>query len=177
MHAPFTSLAGRIVDLRPFTADDVTETYVSWLRDPVNVRFSNQRFRTHTVESCRAYLASFSGTPNLFLAVVARDSGKVVGTMTAYVAEPHRTADMGILIGDRTAWGRGFGLDAWETLMSYLLGEAGLRKVTAGTLRPNAAMVRIMERSGMKREAVRERQEIVEGAPVDVLYYARFRPE
>ena len=35
-------------------------------------------------------------------------------------------------------------------------------------------MVKIMEESGMKLEAVRHQQELIENEPVDLLYYARF---
>ena len=56
-----------------------------------------------------------------------------------------------------------------------MLSDHTIRKVTAGTLSVNAPMLKLMERSGMTREAVRRDQEIVEGAPVDVVYYARFR--
>jgi [ribosomal protein S5]-alanine N-acetyltransferase len=177
MHEGFETISGQLVELRRFTAADITPEYLGWLRDPDVVRFSNQRFRTHTTESSAAYLASFRGTDNLFLALVRRDDTRVVGTMTAYVSAVHGTADLGILIGDRSCWGQGLGLDAWQTLMAYLFQSTGLRKITAGTLRPNVGMVRIMERSGMHLEGVRARQEIVDGVPVDTLLYARFRPE
>ena len=58
--------------------------------------------------------------------------------------------------------------------MGALLAEEGMRKVTGGTARPNRAMIRIMEQSGMKLEAVRSRQELIDGQPVDLLYYSRF---
>lgn len=168
-------LGGSLVELRPFTSACVTDAYLGWLHDGEVLRFSNQRFRAHTRELCLAYLASFSGTPNDFLAIYLRDSGRMVGTMTAYVASHHATADLGILIGDRACWGRGIGRDAWQTVMDHLLGPVGLRKVTGGTLRGNAGMVRIMERSGMHLEATRVQQEIVDGVAQDALYYAKFR--
>lgn len=177
MHGSLETLSGRLVDLRRFTAADITPAYLGWLRDPAVVRFSNQRFRTHTAASCADYLASFRGTDNLFLAIMRRDDARVVGTMTAYVSAVHGTADLGILIGDRSCWGQGLGLDAWQVLMAHLFQSAGLRKITGGTLRPNVGMVRVLERSGMHLEGVRERQEIVDGVPVDTLLYARFRPE
>jgi [ribosomal protein S5]-alanine N-acetyltransferase len=177
MSAVLDILSGHQVTLRPFRATDITPAYLGWLRDPEVVRFSNQRFRTHTEENCAAYLASFHGTANLFLSVVRHADERPVGTMTAYVSAQHGTADLGILIGDRTCWGRGFGLDAWQTLMDHLFQHAGLRKITAGTLRPNVGMVRIMERAGMHLEGVRERQEIIEGVPVDALLYASFRSD
>lgn len=177
MPVALDTLSGSLVELRPFTKADITPAYLGWLRDPEVVRFSNQRFRTHTTESCTAYLASFEGTANQFFSIQRQSDGRAVGTMTAYLSSAHGTADLGILIGDRGCWGQGLGLDAWQTLMAHLFQQAGLRKITAGTLRPNIGMVRIMERAGMHLEGVRARQEIVDGVPVDALLYASFRPE
>jgi ribosomal-protein-alanine N-acetyltransferase len=171
---PGLLLRGRQLTLRPFRAEDVTDQYLGWLNDPEVVRFSNQRFRRHTRESSLAYLASFTGTDNLFLSARRSDTDEAVGTLTAYIARPHGTADVGILVGERSAWGRGIGQDAWDTLTHWLLTEGGIRKLTAGAVACNEAMVRIMESSGMHREAVRRAQEIVEGQPQDVVYYARF---
>lgn len=169
------SLAGRLTFLRPFADEDIGDEYLGWLNDPRVVRFSNQRFRTHTRESARAYLSSFSGSDNLFLAIRLAASGRTVGTITAYRSLPHETADMGLMVGDRSCWGEGIGLDAWSCLMDYLLNACRLRKVTGGTLRCNVGMVRIMERSGMVLEAVRAQQELVDQVPEDALYYAKFR--
>ena len=78
------------------------------------------------------------------------------------------------MIGDRQCWGQGFGREAWGSLLEALLSEPGIRKVTGGTARPNQAMVRIMEQSGMNLEAVRVCQELIESKTVDLLYYSRF---
>lgn len=168
-------LIGTKVELRSFNESCITADYLSWLNDPQVLRFSNQRFRQHTRESCLRYLATFDATPHYFLAIHDRESGDMIGTMTAYVNENHGTADMGILVGNRSVWGQGIGCDAWSTLMAYLLNVRGLRKVTGGTLACNVGMIKIMERSGMQLEAIRKAQEIVEGNPQDALYYAKFR--
>lgn len=171
----FTRLEGRDIALRPFVASDIGEHYIGWLNDPQVVRFSNQRLRQHDRASSERYLASFHGTDNLFAAIVRKTDGALLGTMTAYVARHHGTVDVGLMVGERSAWGQGIGQDAWNTLCEWLLGpQAGLRKLTAGAARPNTAMLRIMERFGMQLEAVRREQEIIEGQAVDLLYYARF---
>lgn len=167
-------LAGERVRLTRFAEADISDDYIGWLNDPEVTRFSNQRFVRHDRASCARYLASFEDSPNLFLSVRRRDDGRAIGTMTAYISEHHRTADVGIMIGDRSHWGGGYGQDAWNTLVGWLLGERGLRKVTAGTLAVNQAMIRLAERSGMVLEGRRVRQEIVDGQEVDILYFARF---
>lgn len=170
-----TVITGERLYLCPFTESDITADYIRWLNDPEVVRFSNQRFRHHDEESCLAYLRTFPDSDNLFLAIRLCDDRRLIGTMTAYVSAQHGTADMGLLIGERGRWGRGFGLEAWNLLLGHLLRDRKLRKITAGTLRCNVGMARIMERSGMRLEAVKSQQEMVDGEAQDVLYFAKFR--
>lgn len=167
-------LYGDKVVLKPFDATDIDDIYINWLNDPEVVRFSNQRFLMHDRKSCLRYLASFEGTNNLFISVRRQLDGRPLGTLTAYVSRYHGTVDVGIMIGDKSAWGLGYGQDAWDTLTNWLLGREGIRKLTAGTLACNYGMIKLLERSGMVLEAARKAQEIVEGHPVDILYYARF---
>jgi len=168
------SLSSPRLVIEPFDQACVCEEYLGWLNDPEVVRFSNQRFRVHTAASARDYIASFGGTSHSFLGIRLAATGRMIGTMTAYVAGEHGTADLGLLIGDRASWGQGYGLEAWNSLMSHLFASRRLRKITGGAVRPNVGMLRIMQRSGMHLEAVRSRQEMVEGLAQDVLYFARF---
>ncbi len=167
-------LRGSRVELRRFLDSDLTDDYIAWLNDPQVVRFSNQRFRPHDRESCERYLATFDNSPNLFFSVRMADTGRSVGTMTAYLAPQHGTADVGIMIGDRSCWGQGLGQDAWNTLAAWLLQLKGVRKLTAGTLACNASMLHIMERCGMHVEGIRKQQEIADGRAQDIVYCAKF---
>lgn len=170
----FDVLTGPRLKLRNFGPEDVTPEYINWLNDPRVVRFSNQRFRNHDRASCEAYLATFDGTDNLFISIREVSTDHALGTMTAYVNQNHRTADVGIMIGESAVWGSGIGLEAWCLLTDWLLSEGGIRKVTAGTLACNAGMIRLAERSGMSLEGRRIAQELVDGQPYDMLYFGRF---
>ncbi len=169
-----TSLSGHKVVLQRFSASDITDTYVGWLNDPVTMRLSNQRFLRHDRQSSLRYLATFENCPNLFFSVRDKSTGNAIGTMTAYISTMHRTADMGILIGDRSAWGQGFGLDAWTTLLHHLLAQTHIRKITAGTLACNVPMLSLAAKSGMLPDGQRSKQELVDGVPHDILYFAKF---
>jgi len=167
-------LKGDKISLQSVRDENITDEYVSWLNDCEVVRFSNQRFVQHSTESCLDYVQSFMGTDNFFLSVKENKSGRIIGSITAYVNLHHSTADMGLMIGDRSVWGKGYGLEAWLLLMDYLYSAITIRKITGGTLRDNIGMIKIMERSGMQLEATRNEQEVVEGIAVDVLHFAKF---
>mgnify|MGYP001607997036 CR=1 FL=1 len=168
-------LQGRNVELRHFSEDHINDRYLNWLNDPEVLRYSNQRFKSHDYESCRTYLKSFQGTGNLFLAIHVKPSGLFVGTMTAYFSSPHKTVDIGIMIGDKGLWGKGIGRDAWGSLTSFLLNTSLVRKVTGGTVRCNVGMVKIMLKTEMQPDGVRIAHELVGNIPQDILYFARFK--
>jgi [ribosomal protein S5]-alanine N-acetyltransferase len=171
----FPSLSGPRLRLCPFRSEDISAAYFGWLNDAEVVRYSNQRFCKHDRASCEAYFQSFSGTDNLFASIRLLDNDGAIGTMTAYRNAHHGTVDVGIMVGARSAWGRGLGLEAWSLLTDWFLAEGGARKVTAGTLACNIGMIRLAERSGMDLEGRRVAQEIVDGEPQDMLHYGRFR--
>lgn len=173
IHPPLP-LQGELVTLSRFEPSLVDERYLGWLNDAEVLRFSNQRFRTHNRDNCLAYLKSFEGSDNLFLSVRRKDDALPIGTMTAYFSIAHGTVDIGIMIGERKVWGRGYGQDAWNTLQHALSNLDGIRKITAGTLASNSGMLNLMQRSGMHLEAVRKEQELVDGVPTDIHFYARF---
>lgn len=168
------NVVGRRVLLRPFTAGDITDAYLGWLRDPDVVRFSSQRFRFHSQESCQTYLSSFADTMNHFLAICDRETGVMLGTLTVYRSLPHGTADIGIMVGERKIWSQGIGAEAFCLVLSALKASGVVRKVTAGTMSVNRGMVRIMEKAGMRHEATRYAHELLDETPVDVVYYAMF---
>jgi RimJ/RimL family protein N-acetyltransferase len=174
LHSDPPPLQGPRVRLQPFSTSDITPAYIGWLNDPLVVRFSNQRLVRHDQASCERYFASFANSHNRFLSVRLVATGQAIGTATAYFAPTHGTVDVGILLGDRDYWGRGYGQEAWDLLLAWLMGHAGVRKLTAGAVACNAPMLQLMERSGMALEAVRQAQEIVDGQAQDLLYYARF---
>ena len=165
--------ATNTISLRSFVADDLSTTYVGWLNDAEVVRFSNQRFILHSLSSCDAFFHSFEQAPACFLAIDHSDFG-MIGTMTVYFNEHHGTADIGILIGERKTWGQGVGLTAWRMVMDTLQKVRGLRKITGGTLACNLSMLSIFRRAGMVEDGIRRGQEVVEGQPYDIHYFAHF---
>jgi len=162
--------------IEPFSEKHLTERYVAWLNDPEVIRLSEQRFHTHTMDSCRQYMLSFEGTPNYFWAVLSKDSQEGhVGNVNAYVDARNGVADIGILMGERKVWGKGYGLEVFRGVTSFLFRDVRVRKVTAGTTSINQGMLRIMERMGMEPDGRRVRHVIVDGREVDLVYGALFR--
>lgn len=161
----------------PFSRKYLTEQYVSWLNDLETMKYSEQRHKRHMIQSCYEYWKSFEGTPNDFWAIVLINQEKHIGNITTYKDTFNNVVDVSILIGERTMWGQGYGLEAWQAMCSYLFREEKVRKITAGTLSVNKAMIKIMKKSNMIEDGRRKRHCICRGKEIDIIYAALFRED
>jgi ribosomal-protein-alanine N-acetyltransferase len=162
----------------PFSEVYLSPRYVSWLNDPEVVRYSEQRHKNHTLETCREYWQSFKDSPHFFWAITTIEGeSEHIGNISAYIDEYNFNANVGILIGERGVWGKGYGLEAWMAVCHHLIHDLGIRKVAAGTLAVNKGMLRIMEKSGMVADGRWIRHCLVGGKEVDVVFAALFSNE
>jgi RimJ/RimL family protein N-acetyltransferase len=164
--------------LMPFGKEHLTERYVAWLNDPEVVRYSEQRHRRHTLDSCAAYVESFRGTPNHLWAILCVADGRLhVGNANAYVDTHNGLADVGIMIGEKSHWGRGYAKEAWMGICDCLFRQLRVRKVTAGTVAANKGMLGVMESAGMVPDGTRLKHYQMDGHEVDVVHAALFRDD
>src|SRR5882672_1714067 len=160
--------------LRPLTK--ATPRQVAWLRDPEVVRFSEQRHREHTLSSQLRFVGSFAGRSHLW-AIYRLDSGEHIGNLSAVIDQPNNVAEVGILIGDRTSWGQRYGLEAWIGACDWLLSESGggIRKLEAGCMRENAAMLKVLHKSKFVPEGERINHFMLHNRPVGMLLFGKVR--
>jgi RimJ/RimL family protein N-acetyltransferase len=170
-------IRGTGVFLKPFTVETISDEYIGWLNNKSLMRFSEQRLKEHTRESCVQYIKSFDGSPSKFWSLHRSSDGKHIGTLSAYVNQRLNTADLSIMVGDDTARGTGAASEAWGLALQYLFTVVGVRKVVAGTYDTNVPMKRIMERHGMVLEGRLRKQHLLEGQEIDGLLFGIFKSE
>lgn len=159
--------------MRPFGLDHLTDAYVAWLNDPDVVRYSEQRHRTHDLQSCREYLTRMSGR-GMNLWAIERKDGRHIGNLSAAEDQPNNVAELAIIIGDKESWGGGFGTEAWAAVGEHMLFSKSVRKLVAGTMSVNAPMLSVFRKTAMHLEGTRAGYFLWQGTEVDLLEYARF---
>jgi [ribosomal protein S5]-alanine N-acetyltransferase len=171
------SLSQRL-SISPFTGIGKIEKIrkqVEWLNDRDVTKYSEQRHKFHTVASQVEYINSFS-MPSGFYEIVIDASLNMIGTMSIYIDTPNNVADIGIMIGDKSKWRRGYGSEAWLSVINSLMNK-GIRKIEGGCMAENKPMISIFEKSRMNLEGRRSKHCLLDGSPVDWLYFGRFRDE
>jgi RimJ/RimL family protein N-acetyltransferase len=97
-----------------------------------------------------------------------------IGNIIAYIDSNNKTADISILIGNIKEWGKGYGLEALRSVITYLFNNKKVRKVTMGTMSTNKQMLRIMEKLRMLNDGKRNKHYLMDGKEVDIIHKALF---
>ena len=165
------SIEGSRITLIPFTEDFITDRYLSWLNNPKVVRYSRQRSTRHTKETALRFLETTKKSDSYFWAVLNAKTGDHIGNVSVTMDRPNSVADIAIMIGEHSIWGQGYDLEAWSLVLHHLHKE-GIRLVTGGCMATNTAMIRVMEKSGMRPYFTRAGYFLDQGRPVDSVHYA-----
>lgn len=96
------------------------------------------------------YLSRFEDSKSNFaFAIIDKESDVHIGNVTLnHINWIHRTADTGIMIGDKSFWGNGYASEAWALVVDYAFNRLGLRKLTAGVVSGNRASLKALQNLG-----------------------------
>jgi ribosomal-protein-alanine N-acetyltransferase len=144
-------LRGRRLTMRPLAGDLVGERYVRWLNDPEVNRFSQRFGTTTTLEEAEAWLAGLGPTETVF-AVLDPECGHVGNVKVGPVDARNSRADISILIGEQSVWGKGIGTEAMYLAARYLFLDKGLNRVDAGSTNPG--FIKAVRKLGWQVEGV-----------------------
>ena len=145
------NLIGEKVVLREKKLDDAVEDYV-WRRDselsqldatrPISMSFSD--YHRYTREELK-----YDSYYSVRLAVETLDGIHIGNCMYYDINDRRKEAELGIMIGNRDYWGRGYGSDAVKTLINYVFSSTHLTKIYLHTLEENHRARRSFTKSGL----------------------------
>lgn len=158
--------------LMPYFLEKVTQQHVDWLNDPEVVKYSRQRFRKHDRLSQTNYVFDFAFGGHLW---VIQLDGRDIGTIGVTYDAENDVGDIGILIGERDAWGKGYATEAWAEVMRWCFEELKLRKIECGCMSLNLGMRQVAIKTGMKIDGGRKDHFLLDDKPVDAVYYGKMR--
>jgi RimJ/RimL family protein N-acetyltransferase len=171
-------LSGRKILLRAFARADL-EAYRHWLDDPRVTEFLEMGARPTRDADCEAFwrLADEAEDAIVF-AVAERKAGKTVGTCGLYLIQwMARRAQFNILIGEPSAWDKGYGTEAARLILAYAFDVLNLNSVQLGVNADNARAVRSYEKVGFVHEGVRRQFVYRNGRYYDMVMMSALRDD
>jgi RimJ/RimL family protein N-acetyltransferase len=104
--------------------------------------------------------------------------GEVIGDCALMrLDETARTCALGIVIGERAFWGKGYGRDAVSTIVDYGFRHLNMHRIWLGVLASNERAIRSYKACGFREEARFRRHIWVDGALRDEVRMGLLRAE
>lgn len=164
--APTSHFKGDTVELFLLEASGVTHDYVDWLNDPETNRYLESRFFPHTLDSTLQFVERcLTCSSTLLLGIRSIDLlGKHVGNIkVGNIDMHHGLGEIGILIGDKSAWGKGIASQAIRLMINVARDQLGLRKLTAGCYASNVGSKKAFLKAGFIIAGERKAHFLLEG--------------
>ena len=175
-------LAGKLVRLAAYDPEEVGKAFSRWTRDSEYWRLMDSG-PAHIV-SARDATAFFDkqvsdqNSGDYFFCVRRLADDSLIGEMVLEVVN-WRSGDafVGLSIGERENWGKGYGTEMMSLLLQYAFLEVNLRRVTLNVFEYNPRAIRVYEKVGFRHEGRFRKYMNKEGRRWDMLFMGILREE
>jgi RimJ/RimL family protein N-acetyltransferase len=155
---------------------DNSETIRAWINDPEVHKYLGAGHTPISKEDERRYYDSHAASADTrsFEIHVAED-GRYIGNVGLKGIDPiHRRAELGITIGPKEDWGKGFGFDAIVTCLRYAFDTLGLHTVRIRAHEDHTRALALYRRVGFvevgrERETVFQRGRFADYVALDMI--------
>jgi RimJ/RimL family protein N-acetyltransferase len=137
------TIEGRTVVLRRHVPGNL-EAYRRWYTDPEvahYARYQNGPMRPEEID--RFFQSRALGPDALAMAIHVRATDRLIGTCAfSQLDGDHGSALFHITIGEKDAWGHGYGTEATQLMIDHAFGTLGLHRIALGVFEFNERAIR-----------------------------------
>lgn len=154
-------IVGKRITLKGF--DKVTDEYERGLNDyEVTQYMESVRNYVLSRTKLQEWLDNTNKDPNMrYWGIYLKD--KFIGTTNLKINWIHRHGDIGIIIFDKTEWGKGYATEAIGLVKDYAFNVLGLHRLYTGIYEVNIGSIKAFEKSGFIREGILKEHRFCEG--------------
>ena len=167
---------GELVRLSAFDAAELAKAYTNWTRDSELMRLLDGGASVlHSAKAGADFFEKMikdNSPADHFFSIRKLDDNRLLGDINLDVINEwgSRDAFVGIGIGDRNDWGKGYGSDAMKILLRFAFTELNLRRVTLNVFEYNPRAIRSYEKAGFRHEGRMRSALLRDGKRWDMIY-------
>jgi RimJ/RimL family protein N-acetyltransferase len=164
----FPKVVGERIYLSPISLEDV-ERYTAWLNDLSTTRYLTLASAQVTLQGEQEAIAALAKKQSY--AIIEKGSDELLGNCGLFEIDPvHRSAEVGIFLGDDSRRGGGYGTEALRLLCDYGFNVLNLRSIHLRTYAYNDRAVASYRKVGFKDAGRYRKAHFYAGEYYDVLF-------
>ena len=136
---------------------DISKRYQEWMNDLEVTKFTEQKYKKHSLKDIRNFVREKNNSKNEFLYgifVKKNNLNTHVGNIKlGPIKWNHKTADISYLLGEKKLWGKGFITLAIKEIIKKAKNKK-IKKLKAATYEMNIGSKKVLIKNGFKVEGV-----------------------
>ena len=171
-------MTGSQVSLRSLTGEDAV-AFVPWVNDPEVTRTLAVGAAVMDKQAEQAWIERTNASESAVLfGIVVQETDRLIGSVgLSQIDFRHRSASLGMLIGEKSMWGKGYGTEATRLVVRHAFEELRLNRVQLQVYEYNLRGIRVYEKVGFRREGVLRQEHVYDGRFWDTVVMAILREE
>ena len=171
---------GKRIRLRHIEREDLPR-FVAWLNDP-EVRHGLAMYlplsQVEEEQWFENVLKRERDEQPLVIEVEGQDGWTMIGNSGFFNIDwRNRSAELGIVIGDKAYWNKGYGTEVMRLLLHHGFTTLNLHRIFLRVFEGNPRAIRAYEKAGFVHEGRMRQAEFRDGKYLDVLLMSVLRPE
>jgi len=162
-------LQGERIYLRPLQESDA-EDFSVWYGDGQVTRFLGTKplARGKAKALCNRLLNDPNG---IYFGIIEKHEERIIGyAFLGHILKSHQVArELGIVIGDKSLWGRGYGGEAVRLILEYGFSCLKLHRIQLTVLDFNERALRLYRKMGFAEEGIQREARLVDGKRHNVI--------
>lgn len=137
----------------------------NWERmDKVMTRFMNSTYE--------------NGNDIIHLGIHKKKTNELIGyTMLAMIDKYHKKCHLGLSIGNKNEWGKGYGTEIVKSMIKFAFNDLKMNRVGAEIYSHNSASIKIFKKCGFKHEGTIRQSVLKKGVYSDELIFGILKEE
>lgn len=172
-------LEGERIALRTFTAEDVSASYLEWMNDQAVTRYMDSGTFPVTRQDLVLFYETVAKASNqMLLAIILGSSGLHIGNIKiGPINWTHSKATIGIMIGDKGCWGKGYATEAVGLVVEHAFSSMNLNRLELGVCSENIGAIRSYEKAGFRIEGRFRKSGFYDGRFIDGIWMGMLRQD
>ena len=164
----FKKLLGDRIYLSPRNIEDV-EKFTEWMNDFEVTDYTGRSGEIMSFQGEKKYLEE-NLNPEATFSIITLDGDKLIGTVgLEKINHLHRTATLGIFIGDKEYLSKGYGTEAIRLLLDYGFNYMNLHSVRLSLMSFNQRALKCYQKCGFKETGRIRENKFINGNYYDTI--------
>ncbi len=167
----YKKLVGEKCYLSPCSLEDA-EKWTEWDNDlEVTIPLGPEAYAPISFDRVREDISKFIKRQNQIFSIVDLKTDKMIGRCLLFdIDQINRKATLGIDIGDKDYWNRGYGQDAVKLLLDYGFNLLNLNNIMLGVFSYNERAINCYRKVGFKEIGRRRKSKFIGGKWFDGVF-------